>query len=413
MCDTELLSTIHRAQNECDGGASTGTNCKKLKYEIALKRGGNRILTPLEIPDYKELPKVQTDPGPGIYPKEGFPDPKQLQNAATKNKETIDFLVKNNGFESADSLKIEVFDGAKLLYSDTSLTPPPKDGNATWQWDGYDSSGVLDTKVLKSKNLKILLTATKGSDQQTGKPLELSNEAEEEEWVDVKVDRNAKTVDVTVRPKFSDGGVEGNSVKNYTPMTFGQLIDMAKQGIEMYWTRDGSRANGTNPPVQTTKGVYAVRVHADVNVEPTADNFKLKTLLKAPDDDSIVRLDSSTSFWIFSKMVYKIGYWVYKKRSPYRADPDFKHTAAHEFGHRILGAYGDDRTYSWAHKSTSGKIDQQSNPGTSHPASGEIDLMKYSEAALPYTFEDYWDRSIAAEEDVKSLLWLARVKFDD
>ena len=52
------------------------------------------------------------------------------------------------------------------------------------------------------------------------------------------------------------------------------------------------------------------------------------------------------------------------------------------------------------------------DPGTSYPATGEVDLMKYAENnRLPSTFQDFWDRSIAAEEDVKSLLWLARMRF--
>jgi hypothetical protein len=55
-------------------------------------------------------------------------------------------------------------------------------------------------------------------------------------------------------------------------------------------------------------------------------------------------------------------------------------------------------------------IGQSPLPGTSYPATGEIDLMKY--AASRSFPPGYLDRSIAAEEDVKSLLWLARIKFE-
>jgi hypothetical protein len=37
--------------------------------------------------------------------------------------------------------------------------------------------------------------------------------------------------------------------------------------------------------------------------------------------------------------------------------------------------------------------------------------MKYSAANLPWTYQDMWDRAIAAEEDVKGLVWLTRVEF--
>jgi hypothetical protein len=184
---------------------------------------------------------------------------------------------------------------------------------------------------------------------------------------------------------------------------------MAKQGIEMYWTRDGSRPNGTNPPIQAAKGVFSVTVTADVNVMPTAGNFALKESLGKRKSFGIIRPSDSTSAGIFSKVVHAAGDW---KASLSDADLAFYHTAAHEFGHRILGAYGG-RSYSWKHKGRSGKYFQTANAGTSYPAQEEVDLMKYSEAYLPSTHQDWWDRSIAAEEDVKGLIWLLRVKFND
>lgn len=48
--------------------------------------------------------------------------------------------------------------------------------------------------------------------------------------------------------------------------------------------------------------------------------------------------------------------------------------------------------------------------GVSYPASGEIDLMKYYSGRRP---ADFYSRVVACGIDVKSLLWLARVAFDD
>ena len=363
-------------------------NCDEFRepdYRIKLKSGGNRILTPLEIPDFKEL-----------------------STGSTKNKEAIDFTVTQR-MGKADSLLIEVLDGEKVIFSDTNTAGLISGGD--WQWDGYDTAGVLDTKVLKSKNLKVRLTASKGSKQYVDE-LKLSNKAKEADWVDAKVDRNAKTVEVTVRPAFSDGGISGPAIPGYTPKTFEQLKAMAKQGIEMYWTRDGSRSNGTNPPVQTAKGVFSVTVKADVNVGLTAENFELKIQLDKRLAFWFIRPDSSTSAGPLSKIVHAPGDWLDRTRNISYSDPDFECVAAHEFGHRILGAYGN-RGYSWGHKGTSGKYSQTANPGTSYPAIGEIDLMKYSKAPLPNTYQDRWNRTIAAEEDVKALLWLARIKSND
>jgi hypothetical protein len=165
-----------------------------------------------------------------------------------------------------------VLDGGKVLFSDTNPAGLLSDGD--WQWDGYDTAGVLDTKVLKSKNLKVRLTASKASKQYVGE-LKLSNKAKEVDWVDAKVDRNGNTAEITVRPSFSDGGVwdseaerteqfgifaSASSRPKFKSAPYADLLKMAKAGIEKYWTRDGSRTNGTNPPVNTAQGVSAVKV---------------------------------------------------------------------------------------------------------------------------------------------------------
>ena len=101
-----------------------------LDYRLELKSGGNRILTPLEIPDYDEL-----------------------ASGTTKNRETIDFLVINRE-QPADSLTLEVLDGSTLIYAEADTAKLLPTGEHPWQWDGYSLAGVLDTKLLKSAALK-------------------------------------------------------------------------------------------------------------------------------------------------------------------------------------------------------------------------------------------------------------------
>lgn len=75
-------------------------------------------------------------------------------------------------------------------------------------------------------------------------------------------------------------------------------------------------------------------------------------------------------------------------------------------------AYGGD-VLSYSHKGTSGTITQDikpiSNGGVSFSNHGEIDLMKYYNGRRP---NSYFSRVKATEKDVKSLLWLTRVKFE-
>ena len=67
--------------------------------------------------------------------------------------------------------------------------------------------------------------------------------------------------------------------------------------------------------------------------------------------------------------------------------------------------------YSWSHKSTSTVLTQKPLDNNPVPAGGEIDLMHYHSDG-PRNMLDYWARTVASENDVKGLLWLARVKFN-
>jgi hypothetical protein len=354
-------------------------------YQIKL--GENRVLTPLAIPDFAE----------------------HINNATTKNKDTVDFNLVNSG-RPADVLLIEVLDGTNLVYKGAAHAPLK--GDNVWQWDGYGSEGayadILDTGVLKSKQLSLRLTTFKGSGKRVyEKVLTLKNKAEKVTWVDAKINRAVKTVEITVRPSFSDGGTEGTPPQGYTPKTHAQLEASAVNGINKYWTRDGSRPGNIGSPIQTAKGAFAVTVTATANVEPKAGNFRLIELYKAHKD--LGNMDRSTSLWPLRK-IYRLSLlWPAASTG---ADIDFENTAAHEFGHLILNEYaaGSSPDYSWSHKGSSTVVSQETLPHSQYPLTGEIDVMKYYNPPRPV---DYYARSVVAEEDVKGLLWLARVKFDD
>lgn len=356
-----------------------------LDYRLELKSGGNRILTPLEIPDYKEL-----------------------SSSTTKNQETIDFLVSNRE-QPADSLTLEVLDGSTLIYAEADTAKLLPTGEHSWQWDGYSLAGVLDTKVLKSTALKVRLTAVKGGLRQIVE-LSLANDSEEVDWVDVRIDRNAGMAQINVRPSFSDGGISGQSA-HLTAKTFEQLKAMAKDGIERYWSRNGSRPNGIGSPIQTKKARLSVTVVATINERPSAKDFPLIELL-TPD------FGRSTSFAMFKKIYHNAGFWDAARYPAGFADGDFAHTAAHEFGHLVLNDYGDGGLipeYSWSHKETSSVLTQSPKDNHPVPGNGEIDVMHYHSDSPrgPQGYQNYWDRSVASEQDVKGLLWLSRVRFND
>lgn len=352
-------------------------------YILYFKRGSNRVITPLEIPNYDEL-----------------------STGSTANKDFVEFQIYNRK-QPADSVSIEVLNGSTVIYTEADTKPFLANGVSPWKWDGFDSAGVFDTAVLKSEALKVKLTAKKGALQQILE-VPLKNESEEVDWVDVKINKNTNVVEATIRPSFSDGGTDGSpaDVIPVVPLTYPDLEKMAKKGIEHYWSRDGSRPGGIGSPISTAKGSFQVKVTADVNKSPKAANFPLIESLE-PD------FGRSTSLVLFRKLVHSLGFWLTNKFSPNQADEHFMHTAAHEVGHLILNEYGGGiiPAYSWTHKSTSTLITQKDLPNHPVPTSGEVDVMKY-DSDTTYNYTDFYGRSVIAEQDVKGLIWLARVKFN-
>jgi hypothetical protein len=411
---------------------------KKLDYRIELKSGGNRVLTPLGIPDYDELPKVQKDPGPNLYPKMGFPDPVQARKAVSKkNKDVIDFIVTSPNelhYLVADSMMIEVLDGETVIYSDANTAALLPKGKYTWQWDGYDASGILDTQVLKSKRLKVRLTVQKGSKKQI-QELMLSNKPDKANWVDVKIDRNAKTIDITVRPGFEQAAPIGTH-QTIQPMPHADLVRMAKEGIEYYWTRDGSRVVGAdviNAPILTAKGEYKVAVKVEPNVVPYAREFKLIDRLDPSKPGRMSEQSTSLGAFGAAKIVRQVG-WLRNGNHPLPfdlIDERFRKETAHEIGHLVLDKYAsipkgksgysmeydnnnneehsDD--YSWSHKSTSTSITQKRLDALP-PSSGELDIMYYfMDGQEPRTI--IWrERGVFSEQDIKGTIWLSRILFN-
>lgn len=348
------------------------------QYQIRLKRDGNRVLTPLEIFNFDEI-----------------------ASGTTKNKEIIDIRIYNSK-QPADSVSLEVLNDTKIIYAEQNTKNFLPNGESIWQWDGYDSTGVLDSKTLKSPDLKIRLTAKKGSLQQIVE-MKLHNKAQEVDWVDAKINRKTKQIEITVRPSFSDGGIEGNSTLKPTP--YPELEKMAKEGIERYWSRDGSRPGGIGNAIDTAKGSFQVKVTADVNTPSKAGNFPLIEKIDK-------KFGRSTSLGMFRKIIHSVGFWTDQNLDISFADEDFRHTSAHEFGHLILNAYGGGGLlpkYSWTHKSTS-TLAQEPIPNNPSPKYGEIDVMHY-DSDTERNFKNYWSRAIASEQDVKGLLWLTRVQF--
>jgi hypothetical protein len=102
------------------------------------------------------------------------------------------------------------------------------------------------------------------------------------------------------------------------------------------------------------------------------------------------------------------GNLYYETRHESDADAMFAMTAAHEIGHAFLtSAFGIH--WSWGHGGTSSIFGRMAATAPPYPKSGEIELMTYYRSNPLATIyrQDILQRTIASENDVKTLLYIA------
>jgi hypothetical protein len=328
----------------------------------------------------------------------------------------------------------------------TSSSDYTKIGSYVIFWDGFDNDNVYDSSKFNNKKLKAVITASKNGKEKS-KEVEFSTKYDEVDWVDVKIDKNNKKIDTTLRVNLKDGGAEGLECttrdidpdpKFRVPVTecpwdqvskeatdfykeepiktrtksFEELRNLALAGINQYWSRNNSNIG---------KGVNI----NDELFETFVNALQDENGMKAPEIIYFTNSENGTfnrshNWELHRELYYKVGYtyysdskndntkgWYYRKTS--FADLVFQETSAHEIGHQLLFDFGG-RNYTYSHKGTSGPtwIQQDPLPGTKYPPSPkEIDLMKYAEGNEPI---DYYDRLVLSQEDSLGIVWLSKIK---
>ncbi|EKX95697.1 hypothetical protein HMPREF9996_01474, partial [Aggregatibacter actinomycetemcomitans Y4] len=198
-----------------------------------------------------------------------------------EEKITIEIAVEQRAVESLyveiiriapDTVKSgEILKRFQLAPSDGQRLTEGKGGVAVgiyrWEWDGYINE-VLDTKRLKDETTYVRAVGVIGSAfrddavQLLAQPFKEC--AEPVDWLDVRVDRGAKTIDVEWRVAFDDGGVSGKA--NADTPSFEDLTKLALEGIKKHW---GGQIN-------TAKGSYAVKVNPVLATEKAAPSLTLQ-----------------------------------------------------------------------------------------------------------------------------------------
>ncbi len=349
---------------------------------------------------------------------------------------------------------VQIRDGSNLIYEERIKDPNLlTQGEHDWYWDGFDNNGILDTKKLtEAKGLNLLTKVWYGTDEDEFDTLKFKMKYKKVDWVDLKINKNTKRVDVTLRVDLKDGGTKGVKCRKDTnsiieeekcpwdkipkeaikyflnePLKsrtkgFEDLKKLALDGISEHWSRKGERF------VMINEEKYEVSVNTiDVKKNTMDDvNLTFNTNRKSLGSSNPGTIDGLISLvaniFVPERVSYNVGYIKYDVDFPdplkgwryideWIAISTFKYTSAHEIGHTILKAYGGT-VHSYKHEKSSTLITQSVLPvkkgGFDYPDKGDVDVMKY------YNHErnDY-ARVFATEENVLGLLSLSKLSVEE
>ncbi|WP_443937010.1 hypothetical protein [Pedobacter sp. MW01-1-1] len=329
-------------------------------------------------------------------------------------------------------------------------------------WDGFDKNGIYDSTGMKSEEGFTVSIMGQGNflkkEYTLKKPIKFSHK--EVDWVDVKIDKNRKRIDTTLRVNLTDGGAEGlrcwNNVRNFNPpytksqicdwdkvskealeyygkppiktraRPYEELENLALQGINHFWSRNSKNiGNGVNIGSEiyevyldakaNKNGLAAPKIVYQTNCEKgRSRNFEASRILFFYEGflhEPSWKENSKSYLYRNKGWYYRSENKIEEKGVFFNLPPlleDYKMISAHEIGHEILLAYGG-HIYSKAHKGTTTGInmltqDVDDDAPTIYNDGKEIDLMKY--------YQNYYDipRTIISEFDLLKVIWLTKIK---
>ena len=380
------------------------------------------------------------------------------ENVKTSLEKGLKEFLKREGKPSRIWEWMEVYRDFNISKNDYT-----KPGHYILFWNGFDSEGIYDSSIFDKKTFRARLTGIKGEKKKTAE-VSFRTEYAEVNWVDVRIDRNNKRIDTTLRVNLKDGGAEGLSPQEqsniYEPAytqtiypwdkipqktiekyqkepikertrSFQDLERLVLEGISYHWGRNRNHAVAKNVEINSEKyECYTSAVNSKENsMNPVSLIYNTNN-----------EWGRSGNPGILAKVFYNVGYIEYSNIWGYQdeasVDVEFKETSAHEIGHEILRNYGG-MIYSWQHKGSSYLLPQDKKPtkdndksviviknythidnypssfGEYYPTTGEIDLMKYYHSLSPenkiIAYPDS-SRTVASEKDILGLLWLSKIE---
>jgi len=325
---------------------------------------------------------------------------------------------------NAEKLLIQIRNGSNVIYEEEITDSEMlKVGSHAWYWDGFDSNGILDTKMLTDATNLNLLSKVWYNGETEFETVDFEADYDEVQWVDVKIDKISKRIDVTLRVNLKDGGAKGLSswddipekdliagkspIKSRTK-SFKELEKLAINGLNYHWGRNTKHFIAKN--VDIDGGKYEIYMNTINTNEKAMDDVSLiyntnKSWMRSGNPGTVEDPISFIGNIVSREAVcYNVGYIKYSNGWFYTNDND--ESSSHEIGHTILKAYGGT-FYSYGHKGSVNTITQsESSNSVNYPKSGEIDIMPYYKDTVPLS---QYKKYSASEKDVLSLLWLTKL----
>ncbi|MEO5932776.1 MAG: hypothetical protein ABIQ08_04380 [Duganella sp.] len=210
-------------------------------------------------------------------------------------------------------------------------------------------------------------------------------------YATASVDAEARAIDIHVSIDYRMPSLAARAFgrsRRIDEDSFIHYARLAAAGLRRYWSRtitlNGAHYTVSVSAHQTANGLPLVLAHTG-------------SRLLGP-----LSSRSSNPYPLLSGNLY------YEPHHGGDSDAMFAMTAAHEIGHAFLtSAFGI--RWSWGHGGTSSIFGRMAATAPPYPASGEIELMTYyrdDDTAAVYR-DDILRRTIASENDVKTLLFIA------
>lgn len=155
------------------------------------------------------------------------------------------------------------------------------------EWDGFSDSKIYDSTLFTNGELTAEVTGATNQAKDT-----FESKYNEVKWVDIKIEDNAKKIDVTLRINLEEASIETTLTKTYA-----DLVNMTIEGMKQYWGRNKTRQFGDSVSINNVAyEVFVTSLDVEENSMPKLNVY-----------GSAKNHGRSRNWWASRKLFYNEG----------------------------------------------------------------------------------------------------------